>query len=420
MKIALIKPRYIKNSFHADHSSQWSYFSSLVVVSSLFPDSDEMIYFDEDYEPIDFQIKPDYVFITSLTYASARAYEIAGIYKKANVPVIMGGIHASLMVNEALQYVDTVVIGEAEAIFDELYSDMQSKQIKRIYKSSTFIAPEQIAGLDKRLIQKKSYLKDKTVTQYVRGCPYSCTFCTVTNFFGNKFRFRSTSNVIEEIKYQKSFRSSMIVSFLDDNIFSNRKKAKELMTEIKPLRIKWWSQGTLNSADDEELLQLMKDSGCMMIFVGIEDISQAGLKEVNKKCNDLNKYREQIEKLHSKDIMVMAGFIFGLETHDETIFEEVINFIQDTKIELPFFSILTPYPGTELYNNLLKEGRILTNDWSLYNQHNVVFQPKKLTPKTLQEGFNYVIKESYSKTKINQRIEGLSPKIKMIMKQFLR
>jgi radical SAM superfamily enzyme YgiQ (UPF0313 family) len=422
MKVTLIKPKYPSVHESGQLSNKinlWSYFSSLVVVSSLFPDTCDVEYYDEDFEPIDFTRETDYVFITSLTYSSVRAYEIAAYYRNIKVPVIMGGIHASLMPEETSQYVDTLVIGEAEPVFDELFRDMQSGQLKKVYKSTDFIMPEKIAGLDRRLIIRKDYLKSKNVTQLVRGCPHGCTFCTVTKFFGNKFRFRPLDQVMDEIKFQLSLNNNRMVSFLDDNIFSDRKKAKEFLKELIPLKILWWSQGTLNVADDEEVLQLMKESGCVCIFVGIEDISQKGLKELNKNCNIISKYHEQIEKLHSKDIMVMAGFIFGLETHDESVFQEVVDFIQEHKIELPFFSILTPYPGTEMYNSLLDEGRILSKDWSLYNHSNVVYQPKNMSVQALQEGFNYVIKETYSISKINERLKGLSPRIKMLLSPFM-
>ncbi len=422
MKVTLIKPKYPSTHESGALSNKinlWSYFSSLVVVSSLFPDSCDIEYYDEDFEPIDFLRETDYVLLTSLTYSSPRAYEIAAIYKEANIPVIMGGIHASLVPDEALQHVDSIIIGEAEAVFDELYNDMLSGHLKKVYKSNSFIPADKIAGLDRRLIVRKDYLKKKNVTQFVRGCPHNCTFCTVTKFFGNKFRYRPLEQVIDEIKFQLKLSNNKMVSFLDDNIFADKRKAKEFLRGLIPLKIHWWSQGTLNVADDEELLQLMKESGCVCIFVGIEDISQEGLRELNKNCNIISKYHEQIEKIHKKDIMVMAGFIFGLETHDETIFGDVLDFIQENKIELPFFSILTPYPGTDMYNNLLKEGRILTKDWSLYNHSNVVYKPKNLSPEALLEGFNNVMKETYSISKINERIKGLSPKIRMLLSPFI-
>lgn len=422
MKIVMIKPKYPnghQSGRLGNKITRWSYFTSLLVVASLFPDSCQIEYFDEDYEEIHFLNDVDYVFITSLTYSAPRAYEIADAFREMNIPVIMGGIHASQMIDEALEHVDSVLVGEAESIFDELYEDLKTGNLKKLYKSTNPVTAEKISGLDRRLLLKKPYFKNKIVSQLVRGCPCDCSFCSVTKFFGNKYRFRNLDDVIDEIKFQLDRSNSRMVSFLDDNIFSQKAISKEFLRKLIPLKVQWWSQGPLNVADDEEMLQLMKDSGCVCLFVGIEDITKSGLESVNKKINKIEKYEQQIENLHKMGIMVMAGFIFGLDTQDSSVFQEVIDFIQKMKIELPFFSILTPYPGTEIYKQFSEENRIISKDWTLYDHSHVVFQPKNMTIEELQEGFGYVMQEAYSLERLDERLSKLSYRHKLMMKPFL-
>lgn len=422
MRILMIKPKYPvghQSGRLGNKISKWSYFTSLLVVASLFPDSDEIEYYDEDYEELEYLTDVDYVLITSLTYSAPRAYEIADKFRGMGIKVIMGGIHASLMTDEALQHVDSVMIGEAEAVFDEIYPDMQSGNLKRVYHSDKMVEAKDIRGLDRRILEKKSYFKHKNVTQLVRGCPCNCAFCSVTKFFGNKYRFRELDDVIDEIEYQLSRSANRMVSFLDDNIFSQKEKAKEFLRRLIPLRIHWWSQGTINVADDDEMLELMKESGCVCIFVGIEEITETGLEAIHKKVNRIDKYETQIQKIHDKGIIVMAGFIFGLDTQDTTVFDNVLNFIQDMKIELPFFSIMTPYPGTEIYQQYEAENRIFTKDWTLYDHSHVVFHPKNMTIEELQEGFDYVMEQAYSKEKVDERLSKLPPINRMLMKPFL-
>lgn len=422
MKMLLIKPRYPvghQSGRLGDKISKWSYFTSLVVLSSLFPDTWEVEYFDEDYESIQYLDDVDYVFITSLTYSAPRAYEIADTFRKMHIPVLMGGIHASQMIDEALLHVDCVLVGEAEGIFEELYKDLNSGNLKKVYRQTKIVSSADICGLDRRLLVKKPYFRDKNVSQLVRGCPCNCSFCSVTKFFGNKYRFRDLDVVIDEIKFQLNISHNKMVSFLDDNIFSHKVLSKEFLRKLIPLRIHWWSQGPINVADDDEMLQLMKDSGCVCLFVGIEDITSKGLDGINKRINKADKYEEQIEKIHKYGIMVMAGFIFGLDTQDATVFQDVIDFIQDMKIELPFFSILTPYPGTETYRQLEEENRITSKDWSLYDHSHVVIKPKNMTAEELQQGFEYAIDESYSSAKLDERLSKLPFKLRMMMTPFL-
>jgi hypothetical protein len=206
--------------------------------------------------------------------------------------------------------------------------------------------------------------------------------------------------VIEEVKRL----AGEFIVFIDDNITGNRQYAKELFTRLKPLKKKWASQASITLSRDPELLKLAADSGCVSLFVGIESLSSENLKEVNKSFNRANQFEEAIQAIHDHDIMILAGLIFGLDHDDEGVFERTLRFCERNRIELPSFFVLTPLPGTPLFQRMESEGRLLHKDWGKYNGATVVFKPKLMTEETLQRGFNWVCKEAYSWGSIFKRV----------------
>jgi radical SAM superfamily enzyme YgiQ (UPF0313 family) len=249
------------------------------------------------------------------------------------------------------------------------------------------------------LLRKEAYMTINCV-QTTRGCPHQCDFCHVTHFFGKTYRCRPVDEVLEEVK---RLEGDFLV-FIDDNITGNRRYAKELFTRLKPLKKKWASQASMTLTRDPELMKLAAESGCVSLFIGVESLSSENLKDVNKTFNQVHQFEEALKALHDHDIMILAGFIFGLDHDDEGIFEKTLRFCEKNRIELPSFFLLTPLPGTTLFQRMEKEGRLLHRDWAQYNGATVVFKPRLMTEETLQRGFNWACKEGYSWGSIFKRV----------------
>jgi radical SAM superfamily enzyme YgiQ (UPF0313 family) len=357
-----------------------------------------------------------------MTMNVKRAYTIADNFRKRKRKVIMGGHHCMAMPEEAAQHADSIVTCEAELIWDELWNDLSNNQLKPFYKSNSFIESDQFANFDYPLILNEKYkYPTKNILYTTRGCPFKCDFCSVTEFFGHKFRFRPISHVIETVEYLKiNNPHAAFYSFLDDNIIGNPVYAKELFKRLIPLKINWISQGSVNITDDDELIDLAAASGCRSLFVGIESINKKALESMNKKQNKIEYYYKLISKLQNKGIVVIGGLIFGTDEDDESVFEDTIQFVQDTGIAFPFISMYTPLPGTFLYRRLMEEKRITNFDWDLYDMKNCVISPNKMDAKTLVDGYNYSLDYCYAEENMKKRLEKMSTKTRIIAQTFLK
>ncbi|MEI9477313.1 MAG: radical SAM protein [Deltaproteobacteria bacterium] len=402
MKIRLIDPAY-EHPF-ISHSQRvikniWFAHLTLTTLAALTPPDIDVQITDENVEPIDFQEDIDLVGITGMLMHAPRAYEIASRFRQRGIPVVMGGPHASSLPLEAKEHGDAVVIGEAENVWVGLIEDLKKGGLKPFYKADTYCSMERMPYPRLELLKKSAYMTVNCV-QTTRGCPYQCDFCHVTHFFGRTYRCRPVDEVVEEVK---RLQGEFIV-FIDDNIAGNRQYAKELFARLKPLKKKWASQASITLSRDPELLKLAADSGCVSLFVGIESLSSENLKDVNKSFNRASQFEEGIKAIHDHDIMILAGLIFGLDHDDEGVFERTLRFCERNRIELPSFFLLTPLPGTPLFQRMESEGRLLHKDWGKYNGATVVFKPRLMTEETLQKGFNWVCKEGYSWGSIFKRV----------------
>ncbi len=372
---------------------------TLTALAALTPPDIEVKITDENVEPIDFEEDVDLVGVTGMVMHAPRAYQIAQKFRQRGIPVVMGGPHASSVPLEAKEYVDAVVIGEAENVWEGLIEDYKKGCFKPFYKKDNFCSMEKLPFPRLDLLRKDAYMTINCV-QTTRGCPHQCDFCHVTHFFGKTYRCRPVEEVIEEVKRL----DGEFVVFIDDNIAGNRQYAKELFTRLKPLKKKWASQASMTLTRDPELLKLAAESGCVSLFIGVESLSSENLKEVNKAFNRVSQFEEAMKALHDHDIMILAGFIFGLDHDDEGVFERTLRFCERNRIELPTFFILTPLPGTALFQRMGAEGRLLHKDWGQYNGATVVFKPRLMTEETLQRGFNWACKEGYSWNSIFKRV----------------
>ena len=235
-----------------------------------------------------------------------------------------------------------------------------------------------------------------------------CEFCAVTNAFGGQYRNRPQEEVLDELAGLRPFEGWLtlkrLVFFIDDNIVSNRAYAREFLARIADRKLNWFGQASLNIANQPEILDLCQKSGCRGLFMGFESLAPETLASVGKRVNRPGEYLEVVKKIHDHGIGIDGSFVFGFDTDDNSVFDRTAEFVLKAKLEVVYFSILTPYPGTRLHNRLSQEGRILTRDWSLYDANHVVFQPKNLTPDQLLDGYCRAYKEVYSVPSICKRL----------------
>ena len=423
MKVAIIEPKrkrwdperdefwefgYISRSFAVHHSKRFSAFSlSLVVLASLCPSDVDVKIIDEYVEPIDFDEFFDLVLVTFFTLGATRAYEIGDQFRKKGVKVIFGGVHSSMLPEEAIQHADSVAIGEAEEIIQDIFDDYRSGSLKQFY-----VAPRK-PSIENTPIPRWDKLKfdryHNPTTQTSRGCPYSCEFCTVRAYFGSKYRYKPIEKAIEEIKFiKKLWPKDTFVMISDDDITANRGRAKSLFRSIIPLGIKWMGQGSLAMAKDDELLDLMAKSGGTRIIIGFESISPLALEQMHKNpANKAQQYAENIKTIQSHGVAVIGSFVVGFDNDDDSVFERTADFIIKNHVAIPQFLILTPFPGTSLYKRLSEEGRILHRDWTKYTTSTVCFKPKKMSEETLQNGYYNSLQKIFSYEGILERMEGL-------------
>ena len=395
MKINLIAPAHRKQNFKR-------YFQiaplNLMMIASITPRDINVEILDENIDTIDYNSPVDLVGIGANTSEINRAYEICDEFRKRGIAVVIGGIHASALPDEAGEHADSVVIGEAEGLWEKVIDDFRKGTLAKFYKHETFPDISRLPLPDRAVLNKKRYLT-RNVFQLSRGCPFRCVFCSVTEFFGNTFRVRNEDQVIEEIERM----DGKFLIFVDDNIFGDPGYAARLLEKMIPLKKKWVSQCTLHLADNTRLLNLATKSGCMGMLIGLESISRDSLRASGKPIN-FNKYKEMIQRIMDSGIGIDGSFIFGFDNEDTSIFERTLEFIAKIRLPAATFSILTPYPGTKLKEKLEEEGRIIDRNWEHYNGTHSVFKPAKMTPDQLEEGRTWIKQEFYSYMNIFKRV----------------
>ncbi|MBN1483061.1 radical SAM protein [candidate division KSB1 bacterium] len=356
------------------------------------PHIDVQIY-DEAHGLLEHIIDADLVGISGMTMHARRMYQLADEYRQLGMPVVLGGIHVTYMNQEASEHADAVVQGEAEQLWPLLLEDFQKGELKKCYHAA--IAPDLhnvphprldlVAGIAYR--PPNGFLNSVMST---RGCPHNCNFCCVTKMFGRKLRLRPIDQVIEEIL---TLPQKTPVFFNDDNLIGNTKYAKELFRALLPYRKRWGSQMSLKIAEDDELLKLAARSGCASVFLGIESMNRNNIVAINKKSvNNVDHYMDAVRKIHDVGIEIIGSFIVGLDDDDDGVFEDIYDFVDKSKIEVPLVGILTPFPGTDIYYQFEKQGRIIDTNWNKYNLAHTVFRPNKMTPEHLDIKYNELIK----------------------------
>jgi len=340
------------------------------------------------YQDLNFDGDYDLIGLSFNTNYAIEAYKIADEFRRRGKTVVLGGWHSSALPLEAKQHSDAVVIGEAEETWPELLNDFKNKNLRQFYSQKKPTDPKKIPIL-------QNYTKIETPgVQATRGCPYRCDFCSITYAkFGNIFRARPIEDVIKEIK---STRENLFV-FYDNSLTINPSYTKELFKEMKSLNKKFTCYGNINVLNnDDELLKLSSEAGCKCWFIGFESVSQQSLESAGKKTNLVKNYISAVKKIHDYGAIVFGLFVFGFDYDKPDIFEKTKEFLRKSEIDFAQFHILTPYPGTPIFEKFEEQNRILTKDWSLYDCYNVVFKPRNMTPEQLYDNTKKVISEFYS------------------------
>jgi radical SAM superfamily enzyme YgiQ (UPF0313 family) len=375
---------------------------TLTTLASLIPNDLEvdLTLIDEGIQEIDVGQEFDLVGISTITGTAPRAYELSNAFRQRGIPVVLGGVHPTLVPDEAQQHADSIVVGYAEETFPELLYDFVAGKLKRRYTQAPGLSLANRPRPKRELLPSSKHSVLHTI-EATRGCIHTCDFCVVPAAWGRPLQ-RPINEVIDDIRQMNAKR----LIFLDLNLIADGDYAKELFKAMTSLKLTWGGLATTLIARDDELLRLAHDSGCRGLLIGFESLSAASLKETHKSFNARQDYKTVMQKLHDHSIAVMGCFVFGFDHDDETTFAETVDFVYDTNIDLPRYAILTPFPGTALYKRLEREGRILTKDWTLYDGQHVVYHPKLLSADELAKQTQWAWKQTYRFGSIGKRLLG--------------
>lgn len=368
---------------------------TLTTLAAVTPPQHEVIIEDENVQRLHLDGQPDVVGITVYTFLARRAYEIADHYRAKGVYVVLGGLHVTGRPEEALTHADTVMVGEGDSVWPQFLADFEAGQPKPMYRASEAVS-----------LDARRYLSTASVSA-TRGCPYHCQYCFNSVDGASPFRKRSIRSIICQIEAMRDAGQRYII-FFDDNLTVDRRFARPLCEALKGVGVRWRCAASIEVAYDEELLQLMAESGCESLFIGLESVNSRSLVESPKTQNRVRDYEQLIRAIKRHGIMINASFVFGFDHDDPTVFQETLDFAVWNKIDSINFHILTPYPGTVLFKRLEAEGRILTYDWGQYDTAHAVFRPARMTVEELERGYVWIYKEFYSWPNILRRIPDAS------------
>ena len=439
--LLLVDPYPRNNPYHLTASERravWFPKLSLPVIAAYTPADWDVLLVDEAVQDIDFDQPCDLVGLSIMTCYAPRAYEIATEFRKRGKTVVLGGVHPTYCPEEALRFSDAIVCGEAEDLWPQVVADFLAGSMKRMYKMEQFPALDHYISPRVELLSPDAYMT-RQCSFTTRGCHFDCEFCSVSPFNGKTTRRRPVPEVVKELTQVKQWIRSELVeriandtlwqafvtalrirvgiedgtifAFVDDLHNSNRTYCKELWAALKPLNIKWGCQSTLFLGDDEEMVKLASESGCVSVFVGMESLDEDCLEETNKPFNRVKKFADEIKMFHDHGIMVNPGIVFGFDNDDESVFERAVNFLTKTHVELAYFNVLTPLPGTALFDRYNSTGRIFDRDWAKYDGKHVVYHPSRMTPEQLQEGFYWANHQFYSLPSIFHRLRGTNQRL---------
>ena len=376
---------------------------SLLQVAASVPLSWDIQIADETIEDLPDPEGWDLVGITAMTYQAPRAYQMADRYRAMGCKVVLGGIHPSVLPHEAKGHADSVVIGEAEPVMGGLLEDLSAGNLAPFYRAE--VSPGTVLHVPMPrldLISEKRYLT-RQVLQTTRGCPHDCCFCAVAPHFGRRFRRRPARQVLAEVS---RFPGKFMV-LLDDNAIADLAGAEPLLRGFAGAGKSWVGQVTPRIGEEPKLLELVAESGCMGVFAGVEDADMSA-DETMSKHRGVRDMGAAVRRIQDAGILVEGSFVFGLDGHDEGVFERAVRFAEKNALCNATFHLLTPYPGTEIYRRFDGERRLLSKDWSRYSHSDVVFKPRRMSPERLYRGWVEARKEVHSWRSIFSRASRIA------------
>ncbi|NVL93192.1 MAG: B12-binding domain-containing radical SAM protein [Desulfobacterales bacterium] len=403
MNILLISP---KSNF-PDVTPAWLRIPQLAlpILAALTSPEHEVLMIEEEFERLPLDGHWDVVGISAMTATAPRAYELALLFRQNGAKVILGGIHPSVVPDEAAQFADAVVIGEAEGMWERVLYDVRRNRLRKFYHNSQPDLSESPLPVRRRM---RSVLRLPSLVMPIkavmpimasRGCPYDCEFCCVHRVYGRRQRHIPIELIVEDIRRTGARR----VMFLDDNIGGVRSYIVQLITALKPLKVSWYAQASPRFILDDELFDAAVRSGLEALFVGVESVDPEARKRIRKSLPSIHLYQKAIKRCRSAGVIFHASVIFGLDEDTPGVFERTLEFLLRNSVPSISACILTPYPGTPLFERLMREGRILHTNWSYYDHTTVCYQPKNMDPEELAERYLDFRNRFFSYSSIMQR-----------------
>jgi len=393
MKIKMILPALTEAKSPFWRPIKYSLFPplGLATLASYLDESDEVTLQDEHVETLDLNDEPDLVVIQVYITSAYRAYAIADHYRAKGAYICLGGLHVTSLPEEAAEHADTIFTGPGEDIWPEFLTDYGDRHPRKRYDSTIRTLTD--LPLPRRdLIKRHLYLVPNSIV-VSRGCPHVCDFCYKEAFFegGKSFYTLNTDRALAEIQSLPGKH----LYFLDDHLFGNPHFAGSLFDGMTAMGRLWQAAGTVQSVLKSGLLEKAVASGLRSLFVGFETLNPTNLVQQHKYQNLNRDYSAAIKRLHDLGVMVNASFVFGMDDDDESVFDRTVEWAIQQGIETATFHILTPYPSTALYKRIVAEGRLTSSNWDLFDTRHTVFQPKRLTPETLENGYWHAYREFY-------------------------
>jgi radical SAM superfamily enzyme YgiQ (UPF0313 family) len=414
VRIHLISPthREADGSLHKT-TRYWTSGITLPYLKALTPAGHHVTMVDELFGDVDPGADYDVVGITAMGPQIARAYELADHFRDRGAKVVLGGTWVTLTPEQSLQHADAVVAGEAEHVWHEVLSDLEAGKSKGIYRAAKWHDLVDLPRIDHTtlpLLNYESFKKSWFYRMYFhwpiifsRGCPHPCEYCAVQTYYQRSYRTRPVDEVIDELKTIKALGADRIL-FLDDNPIARPDAAKELFRKMIPLKLRWASQSTINIARDDELLDLAARSGCVSLSIGLESINEESLDGISKGFNLPQRFQRDLAAIRAKGIQVIALLMLGLDGDTVSTFGRTLEFLLQNKVS--FLKLFTPcpYPGTKYYDDMVKAGRLLVDDWARYDYGSTLIKPAHMTPEEMLDGFKYVYSGFYSVGAILKRL----------------
>lgn len=384
---------------------------NLLMVATLVQKHFEVDFVDErigDTVPADLSTY-DIIAITCRTLNATKTYEIADRALAQGKRVILGGVHPTMMIEEARQHCTTIVIGEIESVWDELLIDIQHDRLKRIYRPQGFKEMTDMEHPDFDIVHRSPHAKrysNRLPLLATKGCPIGCSFCCAPKVYGKVYRTRDVDYVLEEMEYHqnRSGRPDIHISFMDDNICFRPAFTEELLNRMIPMGVKWNSNISMNFLEKPHIPELARLSGCELLSVGFESVSPETIKHVGKGSNRINRYGMVVENTQKQGIAIQGYFIFGFDTDTLKSFQETFDFIMQNRIEFPVFTIATPFPGTDWFEEV--KSRVVHFNWDKYDTFHYMYKPATMDRDEFLKNFIKIQREVYSWKSIYHRMHG--------------